>query len=130
MNYGGTTKILLCGTRVRPAISDLFYSSQVRTETLTGNNVNLTVEKLTVNGGEYILVQHPYMDANRGMEKYAAVVDVENFKVVYPTGFDINGKAYTGKSRFEYLANQSNYSRQRGDWVTYMGTKITNPNGF
>lgn len=120
MNYGSTTKILLCGTRVKPAISDLFYNSQVRTETLTGDNLNLTVEKLTVNGGEYYMIQHPYMDANRGMEKYAAVVDVENFKLVYPTGVDVNGKAYTGKTRFEYLANQSNYSRQRGDWVSYV----------
>lgn len=128
MNYGSTTKILLCGTRVKSAISDLFYKDQVRTTTLTGDNLNLQVEKVTVNGGEYYMIQHPYMDTNRGMEKYAAIVDVENFKLVYPTGVDINGKAYTGKTRFEYLANQSNYARQRGDWVTYLGTKITNPN--
>lgn len=130
MNYGSTSKILLCGARVKPAISELFYSSQVHTETLTGDNLNLTVEKLTVNGGEYYMIQHPYMDANRGMEKYAAVVDIENFKLVYPTGFDINGKAYNGKTRFEYLANESNHARQRGDWVTHVGTKITNPNAF
>jgi len=130
MNYGSTSKILLCGTRVKPAISDLFYNSQVHTETLTGDNLNLTVEKLTVNGGEYYMIQHPYMDANRGMDKYAAVVDIENFKLVYPTGFDINGKAYNGKTRFEFLPNQSNHARQRGDWVTHIGTKITNPNAF
>lgn len=130
MNYGSTSKILLCGTRVRPAISELFYKDQVRTENLTGDGINLTVEKLTVNGGEYYIIQHPYLDANRGMEKYAGIIDVENFKLVYPSGVDINGRAYTGKTRFEYLPNESSYARQRGDWVTYLGTKITNPNAF
>lgn len=130
MNYGGKTKILLCGTRVRPAISDLFYQNQVHTENLQGNNLNLTVEKLTVNGGEYIMVQHPYMDAIHGMEKYAIVVDVENFKVCYGSGVDMNGRAFTGKTRFEYNAGDSNYSVQRGDYVSYMGFKISNPNAF
>ena len=130
MNYGSKTKILLCGTRVRPAISDLFYAGQVRTETLKGNNIDLTVEKLTVNGGEYIMVQHPYMDAVNGLEKYALAVDLENFEVNYGSGVDMNGKAFTGKTRFEYNAGDSNYSVQKGDYVTYMGFKISNPNAF
>lgn len=129
MNYGGKTKILLCGSRVKPAISALFYAGQVRTETLKGNNIDLTVEKLTVNGGEYIIVQHPYMDAVNGLEKYDLVVDVENFKVCYGSGVDMNGKTFTGKTRFEFDP-RSTYANQAGDYVTYMGFKISNPNAF
>jgi Family of unknown function (DUF5309) len=129
MNYGSKTKILLCGTRVRPAISDLFYAGQVRTENIKGNNIDLTVEKLTVNGGEYIMVQHPYMDTINGLEKYALVVDLENFKVCYGSGVDMNGKSFTGKTRFEFDP-RSTYANQSGDYVTYMGFKISNPNAF
>jgi hypothetical protein len=130
MNYGSKTKILLCGSRVRPAISDLFYSGQVRTENIQGNNINLTVTKLTVNGGEYIMVQHPYMDELNGMEKYALVVDIDNFKVCYASGVDMKGRKFTGKTRFEFNDAISNYAVQSGDYVSYLGFKMTNANAF
>jgi hypothetical protein len=38
----------------------------------------------------------------------------------------MNGKNVTGKMRFEYLADQSNYATQKGDYVSYVGFKNAN----
>lgn len=123
---GRAKKIAFVGTEVMSAISNLFYAAQVRTENI--QRLDLTVQNISINNGEIMFVQHPFMDSSSGYSKYALVVDPSYVRMVYPTGVDLNGRTFDGKTKFYYLADQSNYSVQKGDWVTYATLEVANSN--
>lgn len=66
------------------------------------------------------------MNTTSGWGKYCVIVDTTSFKPVYPTGSNMKGKSLVGKTRFEYLFDQSNYSNEVGDYVTYITFKNSN----
>ena len=123
---GRAKKIAFVGTEVMSVISNLFYSAQVRTENI--QRLDLTVQNISINNGEIMFIQHPFMDSSSGYSKYALVVDPSYIRMVYPTGVDLNGRTFDGKTKFYYLADQSNYSVQKGDWVTYATLEVANSN--
>jgi hypothetical protein len=124
---GSTTKILLCGSKVKSRISSLFYSGQVRTENI--KEIDLTVEKVITNGGEYILMQHPFMDESSGnWSKCALVIDPGYVEVVYPQGVDLEKKGFNGKTAMIYNAANSNYASEQVDISTYLTIAVKNVN--
>ena len=123
VSHGGGTKLVLCGNEVLAEFYALF-STQIQTTTI--KSLNLNVETLSINGTTFILKEHPLMNTASGWGKYAVVVDTTSFKPVYPTGASMKGKSLVGKTRFEYLFDQSNYSSEKGDYVTYITYKNAN----
>lgn len=123
-----TTKVLLCGTEVRSALSGLWYTGQVRTENI--ENINLKIDKVVLSGGfEYIIIDSPFMDANSGYSKMAAVVDPAYVKFLYPTGANSEG-TFDGKTRMIYNKSESSYAKEVLDVVTFMSVKLQNANAF
>lgn len=121
--YGGGTKLVLCGSEVLAEFYALF-STQIATETI--KSIDLNVETLSINGTKFILKEHPLMDSASGWSKYCVIVDTMSFKPVYPTGSNMNGKNFVGKTRFEYLYDQSNYASEKGDYVSYLSFRNAN----
>jgi len=123
VTHGGGTKLVLCGNEVLAEIYALF-STQINVETI--KSIDLNVDTLTINGTKFILKEHPMMNTASGWGKYAVIVDTISFKPVYPTGTSMKGKNLVGKTRFEYLFDQSNYANEIGDYVTYITFKNAN----
>lgn len=121
--YGGGTKLVLCGSEVLAEFYGLF-STQIARETI--KSIDLNVETLMINGTKFILKEHPLMDSASGWSKYCVIVDTMSFKPVYPTGSNMNGKNFVGKTRFEYLYDQSNYASEKGDYVSYITFRNAN----
>lgn len=119
-----TTKFLLCGSRVRPALSSLFQS-QINKEDILDSST--AVNTLTINNGKYIIVESPLLDESSGFEKHALVIDPSFFKVCYGSGEGMEGR-FDGKTRFVYNKAESTYAKQKGDYVTYVGFKNSNSN--
>ena len=133
MYYKGASnmpKILMCGTNVRATISDLFYKDQVRSETLEGDSIKLRVDKLSVQGGEYILVTSPYMNKDTGLAGHAIALDPAYVKMVYAKGTGLQGNAFDSKTKFNFLASESNYAIQKGDYVTQFTMQYANRNSM
>lgn len=121
--YGGGTKLVLCGAEVLAEFYSLF-STQIAVENI--KSLDLNVDVLTINGTKFILKEHPLMDSTSGWSKYCVIVDTMSFKPVYPTGSNMNGKNFVGKTRFEYLYDQSNYASEKGDYVSYLTFRNAN----
>lgn len=124
LSPNNTTKFLLCGSRVRPAISAL-VQSQINKEDVLDSSTR--VETLTIGNGKYIFIDSPMLDETSGFEKHAIVVDPAFFTVCYPTGEGFDGK-FDGKTRFEYNQADSTYANQKGDYVAYVGFQNANAN--
>ncbi len=124
VTHGGWTKLVLCGNEVLAELYALFNDGRIATETI--KSIDLNVETLTINGTKFILKEHPMMNTTSGWGKYCVIVDTTSFKPVYPTGSNMKGKSLVGKTRFEYLFDQSNYSNEVGDYVTYITFKNSN----
>lgn len=124
VTHGGSTKLVLCGSDVLAEIYALFNDGRIATETI--KSIDLNVETLTINGTKFILKEHPMMNTASGWAKYCVIVDTTSFKPVYPTGSTMKGKNLIGKTRFEYLFDQSNYANEIGDYVTYITFKNSN----
>jgi hypothetical protein len=87
---GSTTKILLCGTKVKPRLTAL-YQTQIQTTDI--KEIDLRVEKIILSSGEYIIMTHPFMDASSGdWSKCALVLDPGYMEVVYPEGATLEKK--------------------------------------
>lgn len=125
MIYGEGTKIGLCGTKVLPKLHSVF-ETRIQTETI--ESVNLKITTLELNSGKIVLVTHPYMDSNSGYDGHIIMIDPSSFTTVYPSAVLLDGSSVTGKTRFEYLKDQSNYASQKGDYVTMFGFKNANAN--
>lgn len=123
VSHGGGTKLVLCGSDVLPEIYALF-STQISVENI--KSIDLNVDTLTINGTKFILKEHPMLNTASGWSKYCVIVDTTSFKPVYPTGSNMKGKNLVGKTRFEYLFDQSNYANEIGDYVTYITFKNSN----
>lgn len=122
---GSNTKILLCGSKVKSKLSSLFYAGQVRTENI--KEIDLTVEKVMTNGGEYIIMQHPFLDSSSGdWSKCALVIDPGYVKVVYPQGTDLEKKGFNGKTAMIYNTKQSTYASEQVDISTYLTLAVKN----
>jgi hypothetical protein len=124
-----TQKILLCGTKVRSALSGLWYQNQVRTTKL--DKVDLSINSIVLSGGfEYILVDSPFMDENSGYDKHAVVIDPAYLKLVFPQGVDLAGNAFSGKTRSIMNTAETTHAKQVLDIVTHMSAKLANANAF
>jgi len=123
VSHGGGTKLVLCGSEVLSEFYALF-TSQIAVSTI--KSIDLNVDTLTINGTKFILKEHPMLNTASGWAKYCVIVDTTSFKPVYPTGSSMKGKNFVGKTRFEYLYDQSNYANEKGDYVTYITFKNSN----
>jgi hypothetical protein len=121
--YGGGTKLVLCGSEVLAEFYSLFQT-QIAVETI--KSLDLNVDVLTINGTKFILKEHPLMNSDSGWSKYCVIVDTSSFKPVFPTGTNMKGKNFVGKTRFEYLYDQSNYASEKGDYVSYITFRNSN----
>ena len=121
--YGGNTKLVLCGSEVLAEFYSLF-SSQIAKDNI--KSIDLNVDTLMINGTKFILREHPMLNSESGWAKYCVVVDPTSFKPVFPTGVSMQGKNFVGKTRFEYLADQSNYAVEKGNYVSYISFRNAN----
>lgn len=85
------------------------------------------VETIQIGTGKFIIMQHPLMNAASGYEKHGLVVDPGYLKICYPSGVDLNGSTFDGKSRFE-MDPTSTYANMTGSFVAYMGLKNISAN--
>jgi len=121
---GSNTKILLCGTRVKPKLSAL-YAGQIQTTDI--KEIDLRVEKIMLNSGEYIIMSHPFMDASSGdWQKCALVLDPWYMEVVYPEGATLEKKGFSGKTAMIYNTKESTYANEKVDISTYMTIAVNN----
>lgn len=123
--YGSSVKIALCGRDARPAIRNAF-ENRIRTE--DNETVNLKFSYMDMNGGKLYLVDHPFMDTASGYSGYAVIVDPTQFIACYPSGSDMNGNKFNGKTKFVMNNADTNFALNRGDWITYLGFKNKNAN--
>lgn len=121
---GSNTKILLCGTKVKPRITAL-YSGQVQTTDI--KEIDLRVEKIILSSGEYIIMTHPFLDSSAGdWSKCALVLDPGYIQIVYPEGATIEKKGFNGKTAMIYNTAVSNYANEQVDISTYLTVAVTN----
>jgi len=125
---GSYKKMVVCGSKVRSAISALFES---RLQVNQIKDVDLTYESLRINQGEFIFVDHPMLDAASGYEDIAFVVDPSFLKVVYPTGTNpIDNAGMNGKTRMVMNDSTKTFAYVEASLVTYMTLEASNSNAF
>lgn len=116
--YGSSTKIGLCGRKAKAKIRSLFEN---RINVSTNETVNLKFSQIDMNSGTLILVDHMLMDADSGYDSHIIIVDPSTFKVVYPSGVDLEGNKVDGHTRFIFNTAESTFGIQKGDYRTYIG---------
>lgn len=124
MSPGNQTKIMLLGGKAKAAINAL-YTGRINVETI--GDIKEQVETIQIGTGKFIIMQHPLMNAASGYEKHGLVVDPGYLKICYPSGVDLNGSTFDGKSRFE-MDPTSTYANMTGSFVSYMGLKNVSAN--
>lgn len=125
---GSYKKIVLCGTGVKSAISNLFDS---RLQVTDIKDVDLRFESLRINQGEFIFVEHPLLDADTWYDGIMFVIDPSFCKVVYPEGKDmIKNAGMNGKTRFVMNDAVNNFANSEASLVTYMSMENSNSNAF
>jgi len=122
---GSSLKIALCGTKVKGVLRELF-----RNDLQVGQiaEIDLTFDTVTLGTGKYVFVSHPMMDEDSGYSGTIAVVDPAFIKVVYPSGNDLSGAGFNGKTRFIYNKSLETFAYQEGSYVTYMSLMNANSN--
>jgi len=113
---GSSAKIALCGTKVKPKLSELFEG---RLQTGQIKEVDLEFEKINFGTGSYTFIYHPMMDEDSGFDKHMAVIDPAFMKVVYPSGNDLSGVGVNGKTTFLLNPATNNRVYQEGSFYTY-----------
>jgi hypothetical protein len=113
---GSSAKIALCGTKVKAKLSELFEG---RLQTGQIKEVNLEFEKIKFGTGEYTFVYHPMMDEDSGYDKSMVVVDPAFLNIIYPSGQDLSGVGFNGKTKFVYNKSVETVAYQEGSYFTY-----------
>jgi len=125
---GSYKKIVLCGTGVKSAISNLFEG---RLQTTQIKDVDLTFESLRINQGEFIFIEHPLLDAQTGYNGIMFIIDPSFCKVIYPEGKDvIKNAGMNGKTRFVMNDAVNNFANTEASLVTYATLEASNSNWF
>jgi len=125
---GSYKKIVLCGTGVKSAISNLFES---RLQVTDIKDVDLRYESLRINQGEFIFIEHPLLDSDTGYDGIMFVIDPSFSKFIYPEGKDvIKNAGMNGKTRFVMNDAVNNFANSEASLVTYMTMQNSNSNAF
>lgn len=125
---GSYKKIVLCGTGVKSAISNLF---EWRLSVTSIEDVSLKFESLRINQWEFIFIEHPLLDAWTGYNGVMFVIDPSYCKVVYPEGKDvIKNAGMNGKTRLVMNESANNFANTEASLVTYMTMENSNSNAF
>lgn len=114
---GSSMKIALCGTKVKPKLSELFEG---RLQVGQIKEVDLEFEKINFGTGSVTFIYHPMMDEDSGYDKHIAVLDPAFLKAVYPSGDDLSGVGVNGKTTFLLNPAVNNRVYQEGSYYTYM----------
>lgn len=123
---GIAEKIVLCGSKAKAVISNLFEG---RLNVTDIKNIDLRLDTVETNGGKYMFIDHPMLDADSGYEGHIIVLDPRFLKVVYPSGKDLQGAAINGKTKFTFDAASSHGAFiQKGSWSTYLTFANQNAN--
>jgi len=123
---GSFTKIVLCGSDAKAAISDLF---QNRIQTNQIKDVNLKFDSLETNNGRCVFLNHPLLDTQSGYNWHIIVLDPSYIKAIYPTGKgEIDTKAVWGRTKLSIIKNQSNDFTTTATLSTYMTMQLANAN--
>lgn len=125
--YGSSTKIGLCGRKAKAKIRSLFEG---RLNVSNNETISLKFSQIDMNSGTLILVDHLLMDADSGYDSHIIIVDPTTFKVVYPSGTDLEGNKITGKTQFIMNTAESTFGLQKGDYRTYLGFENSNANAM
>jgi hypothetical protein len=125
--YGSSTKIGLCGRKAKAKIRSLFEN---RINVSNNETISLKFSQIDMNSGTLILVDHLLMDADSGYDSHIIIVDPSTFKVVYPSGTDLEGNKITGKTQFIMNTAESTFGLQKGDYRTYLGFENSNANAM
>lgn len=125
---GSYKKLIICGSKVRSAISALFEG---RLQTTQIKDVDLTFESIKINQGEFIFVDHPMLDSQSGYEDIAFVADPSFLKVIYPEGKNpIDNIGMNGKTRLIINQATKTFAFVEFSLVTYMTMENSNSNAF
>ncbi len=125
---GSYTKIVLCGTGVKSAISALF-EQRLNVSQIT--DVDLTFESLRINQWKFIFVEHPLLDADTWYNWVMFVIDPSFCKVVYPDGKDVIKNAWMNwKTKLVMNDAENNFANTEASLVTYMTMENSNSNAF
>ena len=125
---GSFTKIVVCGSKVRSAISALFEG---RLQTTQITDIDLTFESIKINQGKFIFVDHALLDASSGYEDIAFVVDPSFLKIVYPQGTNpVDNSGMNGKTKLIVNQATKTFSHIEFSLVTYMSMENSNSNAF
>lgn len=125
--YGSSTKIGLCGRKAKAKIRSLFEN---RINVSNNETISLKFSQIDMNSGTLILVDHLLMDADSGYDSHIIIVDPSTFKVVYPSGTDLEGNKINGKTQFIMNTAESTFGLQKGDYRTYLGFENSNANAM
>lgn len=125
---GSYKKIVLCGTGVRSAISNLYEN---RLQVTQIKDVDLRFESLRINQWEFIFIEHPFLDANSWYEWTMFVIDPSFCKIVYPTGKDpIKNAGMNGKTKLVVNNANNTFAETEASLVTYATMENSNSNAF
>jgi len=125
---GSYKKIVLCGSGVKSAISNLFES---RLQVTDIKDVDLRFESLRINQGEFIFIEHPLLDAETGYDGIMFVIDPSFCKIIYPEGKNtLKNAGMSGKTRFVMNEAVNNFAITEASLVTYMTMENSNSNAF
>jgi hypothetical protein len=93
--------------------------------------VNMEFEKIKVNRGEMIFVEHPELTAESKYENQLFILDTSFLKIVYPSGKNmISNAGINGKTKFVINSAKTNFANTEGSYVTYLTLELSNANAF
>lgn len=119
-------KIVLCGSKAKAAIADLF---EWRLQVNQIKDVDLTFDSLKINHGTFIFVDHPFLDEVSGYEGHIIILDPSYVKVVYPTAEnEITKEWYNGKTSFKINNANKTFAYTEATLVTYATMELANAN--
>jgi len=125
---GNTKKLGLGSSKAISAIKEL-YTDMIRVGSI--KEVNMEFEKIKVNRGELVFVEHPELTSDSGYENQIFILDTSFLKVVYPSGKNmVSNAGVNGKTKFVINQAKTNFANIEGSYVTYLTLELGNANAF
>ena len=125
---GSYKKIVLCGSKVRGAISELFENRLMTTQI---SAIDLTFQSIKINQWEFIFIEHPMLDETSGYENIAFILDPSFLKIVYPQGKNpVDSAGMNGKTRLIINQATKTFAYAEFSLVTYMSLMASNSSAF
>lgn len=124
MSPGNNTKVLLLSGKAKSAINSL-YTGRIQRESIA--DIKEQVETIEIGTGKFMIMQHPLLDQQSGYNGYGLVVDPGYFKIMYPTGKDLEMNGIDGRATFTIDPTSDRFSMS-GTYSAYAGFKNVHAN--